>query len=935
MLIATVILSVWVSSAAGESTSLHGVWNFRLDPNSIGEKESWHNQVLSDQITLPSTTDEAGYGGKTNGIESGYLSRVHMYIGPAWYQREIEIPQSWQDQKVELLLERVLWESKVWIDDRFCDSQDSLGTPHLHRLGQLTPGKHRLTVRVNNAMIHPIGDKGHCYTEHTQTIWNGIVGRVELRAHGPLWIQRLRIFPSNDGTVRIDLTLHNELFHPVSGTITAKILEKSSGRVVATGEVALQIPRGLRPDHTHIIYTTFPAQIMVKLAEKPKLWSEFNPELYQVELQLQATAGETQLTDTATATFGFRTVGRIGQHIVINGRPTFIRGNLDCAQFPLTGYPPCDVEAWRRIFHIYKEHGLNQVRFHSWCPPEAAFQAADELGIYIQAEVLWVDEWMARPNIRATHKTPGRPQGIGKNDRTIDQYVRAEMRRMFDAYGNHPSFVFFVIGNELGSSNYDVMAQWISEEKTRDPRRLYSASTARDIASTDDFSNTHNIPRVGVTVNKLAVPHTDWDYEKSYSRAPVPIIAHEMGQMPVYPCWDEIGKYIGVLRARNLEGFRKQARKNGIETQSRELQQASGASNRIIYKSEMEAQLRSPSCSGVSWLSMQDFPGQGEALVGWLDSFYDSKSIITPVQFRRYSSPTVPLARFKKFVWTNGEKFRALAQLAHWGPQPLNKAVAVWRLLDAENKTIACGEFPPTDFSVGSVTTLGPIEVDLGAIGQASQLNLEIALRGTEFANDWNLWVFPQQTTVKTAADVVVCDRTEAALKALKQGKRVLLLAHRLGAKNNTSYAAWRPLFWSATWFPSRNSETLGALVQNGHPALTGFPTDAHLDWQWYDLCMGARGFILDHLPADYHPIVQPVSDFHFNHKLGSIFEFRTKEGGRLLVCGYNLADNLADRPAAQQLRKSLLDYAESIDFEPKQEITAQRLLKLFLDMSK
>jgi len=519
--------------------------------------------MLPNRIKLPGTTDEAGYGEKTSGIEGGYLSRVHKYIGPAWYQREIQIPPSWQDQEVELLLERVLWESKVWIDDRFCDSQDSLGTPHLHRLGRLTLGKHRLTVRVNNAMIHPIGDKGHCYTEETQTIWNGIVGRVEVRAHGPLWIGRQRIFPNNDGTVRIDLTLHSELSDPVSGTVTASILEKDSGRVVGTGEATLQIPQRLHPDQTHLGRVAVPSEIKVELAGTPKLWCEFNPELYRVELQLQATSGKTQFADSASATFGFRTVGRVGQHIAINGRPTFIRGNLDCVQFPRTGYPPCDVEAWRRIFHVYKEHGLNQVRFHSWCPPEAAFQAADELGIYIQAEVVWIDYWMGSPNADKNHDTAGRPQGVGKDDRTIDQYVRAEMRRMFDAYGNHPSFVFFVIGNELGTSNFEVMGQWIKAEKAHDPRRLYAASTARAITPVDDFSDTHDIPNVGSTVNQFGVPHTDWDYEKSYSRAPVPIIAHEMGQMPVYPCWEEIGKYTGVLRARNLEGFRQQAHKNG------------------------------------------------------------------------------------------------------------------------------------------------------------------------------------------------------------------------------------------------------------------------------------------------------------------------------------------------------------------------------------
>ncbi len=176
------------------------------------------------------------------------------------------------------------------------------------------------------------------------------------------------------------------------------------------------------------------------------------------------------------------------------------------------------MDAWRRIFRVYKQYGLNQVRFHSWCPPEAAFQAADELGIYIQAEVLWIDTWMAiESNPRRYHDTPGYPKGVGKRDRTIDQYVRAEMRRMLDTYGNHPSFVFFVIGNELGSSDFEVMGRWIKEEKQRDPRRFYAASTARTITPWDDFSDTHLIPGAGTIVNRLGVPHTDWDYQRVLS----------------------------------------------------------------------------------------------------------------------------------------------------------------------------------------------------------------------------------------------------------------------------------------------------------------------------------------------------------------------------------------------------------------------------------
>ena len=149
-----------------------------------------------------------------------------------------------------------------------------------------------------------------------------------------------------------------------------------------------------------------------------------------------------------------------------------MRGNLDCLHFPLTGYPSCDIQEWERIFRIYKSYGLNHVRFHSWCPPEAAFTAADRIGIYIQAEVLWIDWWMSvvrkeRPEMT----TRGLPKGLGHNP-SADKFVPEELQRMIEAYGNHPSFTMLCIGNELGNSNFDIMQQWIKSLQEKDPRRL-------------------------------------------------------------------------------------------------------------------------------------------------------------------------------------------------------------------------------------------------------------------------------------------------------------------------------------------------------------------------------------------------------------------------------------------------------------------------------
>ncbi len=347
--------------------------------------------------------------------------------------------------------------------------------------------------------------------------------------------------------------------------------------------------------------------------------------------------------------------------ILINGKVAYMRGNLDCVHFPLTGYPSCDEKDWIRIFKKYKAYGLNMVRFHSWCPPEAAFRAADKLGIYIQAEIVWIDWWMTDP-------PEDRPEmytkGLGKNP-SADKFVQAAMKRISEAYGNHPSFVFFCIGNELGNSDFNIMQDWMRKIKKNDPRRLYSVSTARKIMPVDDYNITHNIPGIGRTYAN-SLNKTGAGLEKNYSRANVPIIAHEVGQFPVYPEWKEIEKYTGVLRARNLAGFQKVVEKTGIADQDEDFHKASGALQQLLYKNLIENILLAPSSPGFTLLSMQDCQGQGEALVGWLDTFWDSKGITTPEAFSAHCNAVVPLIQTNSFTYTHNDTIKLKAEVANY-----------------------------------------------------------------------------------------------------------------------------------------------------------------------------------------------------------------------------------------------------------------------------
>ncbi len=890
---------------------LSGSWTVALDSTGSGLAEQWQNKTFTQSIRIPGTTDEAELGIETEEAAYGNLSRTYKYIGPAWYQRKIRIPESWRDNPVTLHLERVLWESSVWIDDRPAGSLDALGTPHIHDLGLLEPGEHTLTIRVNNEMIHNIGDKGHAYSESMQSIWNGMVGRIELQANPQPGITHSRIF-CEPGSDQLHVDLNFSLPPDQSMQVRVSVFENPRHKKVFSQDLQIDPGKG---------ETT--ASITLDLSEPLKNWSEFDPALYTLEIEREIKGRSVCIHSSP---FGVRSVDHDGTKIRINGSPVFLRGNLDCIHFPLTGYPSCDVKEWERIFRIYREYGLNHVRFHSWCPPEAAFEAADKLGIYIQAEAsIWVDGWMSVDNAtrgRMTHETLGHPVGLGF-DAPRDSFVREEIRRVIRQYGNHPSFIMFCIGNELGSSDFEVMSEWVDEMKKEDPRRLYALSTARKITPVDDYSATHHIQHVGQT-RGLKGPRTDWDFEESYGKMDIPIIAHEIGQWPVYPLWSEIDKYTGVLKARNLKAMYDVAKQNGIDGMDKEFHAASGALNQIMYKYETESFLRTPSCAGVQLLSMQDYQGQGEALVGWLDCFWESKGITTPEAFRTHFDTTVALLRIPKFTWSSSETLSGMLELSHHGSSTLSHPSIWYRVIDNTGMILADENLNLPDIEPGSLAFIDSFEIPLVKITRAMTLTIQAGTGNHQ--NKWTVWIYPDSLPEIESQDVLIRGSLDPeTLELLQNGAKVLLTAHDPGTSEGSFMAHYYPLYWSLTWFPGQGKTCIGLWLDEDHPAFSYFPTAFHSDWQWEAISSDATGFILNDFPGGYRPIAQPVDDFHRNNKTGSIFECRVGEG-RLLVCGYDLEDD--QNPVSRQLKYSLLKYMNTAGFDPSYSITAELIRK-------
>jgi hypothetical protein len=944
LLLATLLAGLAYFARADEHTlPLAGAWQFRLDANDVGIKEKWFTRTFDDTVRLPGTTDENHKGIKKDEQCTDRLSRVWYWKGPAWYQREVTIPADWKAKRITLFLERTK-HTRVWVDGTFCGGEDTLSAPQLFDVtAAMTPGKHTITVVVDNAKLPPVGP-AHAVDERTQTNWNGIIGRMELIATDPVWLADVQVYP-NAGKKQV-------LVRAVIGNLTGKA---AAGRIkVGCESYNVAKPATFKTQSVDITATE--KENVVEFTYQPgddvPLWNEFQPAMLRLSLKLEATAGGEAMADEHRVNFGMRDFKRDGNRLTVNGRPVFLRGRTDSANFPLTGYPPMDKAGWRRILSITKAWGINHFRFHSWCPPEAAFEAADELGVYFQAELPNKRDAFDAPNSKeaAVHNIDWLEVESTLTKKSLYEYAKREGELIFKHFGNHPSFVMFTLGNELGRS--PAMFEMVAYFKKTDPRHLHSEGSGNEhwapsYAEGDDFwvtcKTSKTLPVRGsfFTMDfpnphiETFPPSTMVDFSKSIEGVPAPVVGHETGQFQVYPDFRELPLYTGVLKARNMEVFRERLKAAGMLDQAHDFVRASGALSAICYREDIEAALRTPEMGGIQLLDIQDFPGQGTALVGMLNVFMESKGIIEPEAWRQFCCETVPLLRMNKYTWTTDETFKGRAQIAHYGAADLPDAQVTETVTDSKGGSVARMEFPPATLKQGALTDLGEYSLPLADIAAPQKLTLTIAIEGTNYRNSYPFWVYPPKVDTSVPKGVLVTDSylAEATQEHLAAGGQVLLLP-KLDKLPHSIEGGFQCDFWSPMFVESAKKQggkvppgTLGILCDPNSPVLSGFPTEFHSNWQWWQLVKNARPIMFDETPAAYRPLVQVIDNFVTNHKLGLIAE--TKVGkGRMLICAIDLLSH-QDKPEARQLLQCLLRYVDSAAFVPSAELDAELLRKL------
>lgn len=952
--------------------NLSGLWNFELDTDKVGIEKALYQASLQDTIELPSTTALSKKGEINLNREEGCLTQVYPFEGFAWFSKEVTISSADLGKKMVLFLERTRL-TKVWIDGIYVGEGDSLSTPHTYDLTEFIEKEtFTLTVLVSNTDYPTKG--GHLTSPDTQTNWNGITGRLELQVYNQIYVRKVQVFSEVETKAfRLHTTIENETNTIAKSTFHIKAVEKyldendsiQSGNQVSEVSYSINVNPGENVvDLTYII------------GEDAKLWSEFSPVCYELEIT------DVDNQEVMTVFTGLRKFSSEGYHFTINGTKTFLRGKHDGLIFPLTGAAPTTVKEWIRVLKISKSYGINHYRYHTCCPPEAAFTAADLLGIYMQPELPF---WGTLTD-----------ESYENHNEEEQQYLIREGERMLDNYGNHASYVMMSLGNELWGSK-EKMGEIIRNYKRRDPRPLYTQGSnnfqhAPVIIPEDDFFSGVRFSKTRLFRGsygmcdaplghvQMTMPGTCKDYDdvilpketedsKTGSAkktieiqyrtgtktvemneegeelvSHIPVVSHEIGQYAMYPNFKEMDKYTGVLKAENFGIFRERLEEKGLGDLANQYFEATGKLAVACYKEELEAAFASGNLAGFQLLDLQDFSGQGTALVGILDAFMDSKGMVTAKEWRSYCNDEVVLARIPTYIYQAREMVTFDIKLSYFKDEAFTADEIIWEV-HTEDQVIEKGAIK-VDNKVSGLADLGTVMFTMPTVKTITKMKLHLFSEGTSIDKDYDLWCYPAiSNPVLTREDlekdscierdgkkVWITRDFDRASTLLEEGANVLYLPNKVTKSIEGFYCSdfWcYPMFRSISEWMKKPEPvgTMGLLNNQEHDALKQFPCEFYSTPQWYHIVSHADMAILDETNAQYRPIVQMIDNIERNHKLGLLFEANVKNGN-LMVCTSRLYE-IYDHIEVQHFAESVVNYMLSDSFAPTKELQLDELKEI------
>ncbi len=848
---------------------LSGQWQVKLD----AEKQETMPQAYPETMMLPGTTSAAGLGMPNPAKETGCLTDAYRFEGAVWFMRTFTAGD-WTGEQTMLTLERTR-KTTVYLDGRPIGHQESLCTPHRYFLPPVHAGEHTLVIRVDNTEYPTRG--GHLTSPDTQSNWNGITGEISLTvAHTLL----------TDLTVRPDLRrgclrVHGHIIGAPDGV----------AGIVLPGQMEHLLPyrRGVLDGEC-------------PLKGNEAFWDEAHPEIHTISIDLDGDVYET--------TFGLRDVRTLGRRLLINGRETFLRGKVDNLLYPKTGYTPTDVASWMTILGIAKEYGINHYRYHTACPPDAAFTAADLLGMYMAPELPF---W----------GTVAEEGEEGYDERERD-FLFQEGFRILREYGHHPSFLWLSLGNELWGSK-DVLNRMMRAYREADDTKLYS-SGANNYQFVPDVLDEENV-FVGVRLGRerlirgsyamcdapqgivqttapesvsnydaSIVPETlgqsgeagkvqiqygtgvkEVDAQSADALIPdVPVISHEVGQYVFYPDFSEISRYTGPLKPRNIEAMRENLERAGLYGEHEAFFRQTGHLAVECYKREIETLLRSREVSGFQLLDLQDYTGQGTALVGVLNAMMENKGLISAEEWREFCAGTVVLGEFASFTGMMGEDIRFDVQISECDPEKQHTCIRC-TLMDGERELYACDVTPGARQGrlTDAVSVTFPAECYRDAMqeritGLTVVLTLEDGTR-----NHYPIWLIPPIDIRITREGIEKDGRMVAFVSAEEKADGAAIVVPSAEGQLPAEYCTD---FWCYPMFRSISESmgkpvpvgTMGLSIDTASPLLKRFAQEDYTTPAWYAILQTAH---VQRLPADIHPAVQMIDNTERCARLGILYQ--------------------------------------------------------------
>ena len=932
---------------------------------------SWHVELedgTTGQMDLPGTLDENGIGHRDVGANQWHpdaalgnaaeevdkdapiatrFTRRHTYEGEARISRKVTVPDYGTD-RLFVLAERarVL---RLAVDGEECEAfrQGTLSTPYIFELTGVTPGEHELTFFSDNSYPGMPKD-AICYssaaTDETQTNWNGILGNLCMYTRPKNFIECVRIYPKKlkrSGGYVADVCV--ELAPGAKETLKdAKIILRSEalaeteefGKTQKSAEIFTHLGDALTkieaagPENRKTVEIWFRD---LPLRENVKLWDEEEGNLYEMAATLDSgTAAEHGVNSSVEyrTRFGIRIFGDNGSgRFALNGRTIFLRSEANCAEYPETGHPPMTVSEWKEILQKYRSYGINCVRFHSHCEPEAAFTAADELGMLLQPEL---SNW--------------NPKDAFATEESI-RYYRTELTAILKTYANHPSFVMLTLGNELqaGGEGRNRMQDLVRTAKQLDPTRLYAngsntfygeegcdpesdfytSQSCKDAVIRGTFSGmrgyiNENYPSADHTYDAAMA-----EIRKSYTK---PVFSFEVGQFEVLPDFEELESFQGISDPVNLKLIRKRVEERGLLPVWKKYVEATGELSRLAYREEIEAAMRTRELSGISLLGLQDFPGQGTALVGMMNSHMEPKPypFARPERFREFFRESRIFVKMPRYTYEEGEYLTAEVEVANFGKESI-RGELVWTLgyrdcaVNTGRGELRCDRAdrqkncPP-----GTYTSLGRLDIPLEVKGVSAALILTVSIGGC--TSTYPVWVY-QKTSPECPKNVyetrVFDEQTRAVLQ---NGGRVYLSpdADRESLPNSIK-TQFTTDFWSVGTFAEQEGG-MGQLIDTEHPIFRNFPTDFHTDWQWW-IVAGKRAVIL---PRSMKSVITEMDSYAFLRPMTQLIEFNCLNG-KVLLSTMELHKSL-QYPEARALQAAIYEYLSREEFRPAEELTVEEL---------